>query len=62
MLDFNGKSTPYPLLSLLSFTLDYNGKFVKLCVHKIPLVLYIFSLTKKVRIRDQREIKILIFH
>ena len=62
MLDFNGTSTPFPLLSLLSFTLDYNGKFLKVCVLKILLVFYIFSQTKKVRIGDQIEIEILIFH
>ena len=61
MLDFNGKSTPFPLLSLVSFTLDYNGKFLKVCVLKILLVFYIFSLTKKI-IQDQIKIKILIFH
>ena len=59
MLDFNGKGTPFPLLS---FTLDYNGKFRKVCVLKMLLVFYISSLTKKIRIRDQIEIKVPIFH
>ena len=61
MIDFNGKSSSFPLLSLLSFILDYNRKFLKVCVLKILLVFHIFSLTKKIGIRDQIEIKILIF-
>ena len=62
MLGFNGKSNLLPSLSLLSFTLDYNGKTLKVCVLKILPFFYIFSLTKKIRIRDQIEIKILIFY
>ena len=62
MLDFNGKIIPFSLLSLLSFTLDYDGKFLKVYVLKLRHVFYIFSLTKKIRIRDQIEIKILMFH
>ena len=56
MLDFNGKSTLFPLLSLLSFTLDYSGKLLYMGI------LYIFSPTRKIRILDQIENKILIFH
>ena len=62
MLDFNGKSIRFPLLSLLSFTLDYNGKSLKVCLRKILHVFHNFYLTKKIRTRDQIEIKILIFH
>ena len=62
MLGFNGKSNLLASLSLLSFTLDYNGKSLKVCVLKILPFFYIFSLTKKIRIRDQIEIKILIFY
>ena len=62
MLDFNGKITPFSLLSLLPFTLVYDGKFLKVCVLKLLLVFYIFSLPKKIGIRDQIEIKILVFH
>ena len=52
MLDF-------PVLS----TVIHTGKFLKLCVIKIILDFYFFfSLTKKIRIRDQIEMKILIFH